>query len=558
MFVNPSEALKILKQVEPMSGRLDAGDNARYALLMTQAEVRNGLRPTDDSLINIAVDYYSKHSDNERAAWSYLYKSYVEGYQDDDSASLQSVRKANELAKDIDDNRLHYYISVCWSGILRYRFPYTEGLEKLKDALKYGELCADTAGMIWATNGIASSMIYLKEFEEARKKLYESERLASEVGLLEKYYDGINRNIIYSYYAQDSLQQALRRVDEAIDHLGISPNEGYHYMFELKRLILTKMGRFDEAQDYASVDSVSGDLRRRSSFAFDMSCIAEGMGDYATALAYHKRFYEAVDSMHSRLMDDKILELQKKYDVLEVEAASDRLRAYNRLILLIVAFLLIVILLMAMWIRRRTERRRHEMESLAYAKDKAMSESLEQMRARYDELVRNHEANEESLRCRIYETDDAIRKAVSVRNMDKEMRSAKAKEVSLSKEDIESMMMSVDVCHNGFMSRLAEEYPCMSKSDLTLCCLIKLGLKSRDVALLLGLSDSALKKRKQRLKERLELGSEVDSLDDWLLGDRQGASGCGARGAQEEVEEESAGEEQAYGEAEDDAERAEP
>lgn len=54
----------------------------------------------------------------------------------------------------------------------------------------------------------------------------------------------------------------------------------------------------------------------------------------------------------------------------------------------------------------------------------------------------------------------------------------------------------------------------ITQDDLALCALVLLKIPNRDVALLLGLSADALKKRKQRLKAvKLGIG---EPLDDWL------------------------------------------
>ncbi|MCL2739365.1 MAG: hypothetical protein FWE30_07975, partial [Bacteroidales bacterium] len=46
---------------------------ARYALLYTQARDKNYLPISGDSLINIAVRYYSQKKDKQKLGWAYLY-----------------------------------------------------------------------------------------------------------------------------------------------------------------------------------------------------------------------------------------------------------------------------------------------------------------------------------------------------------------------------------------------------------------------------------------------------------------------------------------------------
>ena len=63
METSPDSALNLLESI-PFPKEPTA--QARYALLMTQAMYKTGIPRTSDSLINIAVDYYRKESDNEK------------------------------------------------------------------------------------------------------------------------------------------------------------------------------------------------------------------------------------------------------------------------------------------------------------------------------------------------------------------------------------------------------------------------------------------------------------------------------------------------------------
>ncbi|MBQ5750256.1 MAG: tetratricopeptide repeat protein, partial [Bacteroidaceae bacterium] len=57
MNVAPDTALALLDSID--SHRLGRADNARYALLRSQALDKNYIDITNDSLISIAVDYYA-------------------------------------------------------------------------------------------------------------------------------------------------------------------------------------------------------------------------------------------------------------------------------------------------------------------------------------------------------------------------------------------------------------------------------------------------------------------------------------------------------------------
>lgn len=69
----PDTALVLLDSID--SHRLVRADNALYALLMSQALDKNYIDITNDSLINIAVEYYEKHGNHRYRGMAYYYKA---------------------------------------------------------------------------------------------------------------------------------------------------------------------------------------------------------------------------------------------------------------------------------------------------------------------------------------------------------------------------------------------------------------------------------------------------------------------------------------------------
>lgn len=57
--------------------KLSVEEQACYALLMTQAMYRCGHKISSDSLINIAVQYYSSQGNADDKASALLYKGYI-------------------------------------------------------------------------------------------------------------------------------------------------------------------------------------------------------------------------------------------------------------------------------------------------------------------------------------------------------------------------------------------------------------------------------------------------------------------------------------------------
>lgn len=69
MAEHPDSALLTLRQIDATS--LNRHNTALYALLLTQAQYKNDITATSDSLINIALDYFS---DGKRHIECLIYK----------------------------------------------------------------------------------------------------------------------------------------------------------------------------------------------------------------------------------------------------------------------------------------------------------------------------------------------------------------------------------------------------------------------------------------------------------------------------------------------------
>lgn len=78
MWSNPDSALLVLEQI-PDSRELRGEERALYALLLTQARYKSCVLLENDSLIQIAVDYYEGGGKQERLAQAYFYWGCVYG-----------------------------------------------------------------------------------------------------------------------------------------------------------------------------------------------------------------------------------------------------------------------------------------------------------------------------------------------------------------------------------------------------------------------------------------------------------------------------------------------
>ncbi len=103
MRAHPDSALTLLQEID--SRQLSTADNALYALLYSQALDKNYIDVTNDSLINIAVQYYSEHDHDRRLLFlSYFYKGRIYENANRPYDALKIYTTATQHINHFDDN----------------------------------------------------------------------------------------------------------------------------------------------------------------------------------------------------------------------------------------------------------------------------------------------------------------------------------------------------------------------------------------------------------------------------------------------------------------------
>ena len=160
----------------------------------------------------------------------------------------------------------------------------------------------------------------------------------------------------------------------------------------------------------------------------------------------------------------------------------------------------------------------HEQNDNLLKENKRLQENIDQfvqsLQQKDDELEEYKKLSEKNIRLRDREKFlcDQLMKQTTV-----------LKELRLSPKYIktqgewEEIIESVNVLYDNYTIRLNQRYQSLTESDIQICILIKLHLNNSTIATLIGISPASVTKRKQRLKERMEVDLEENrSLDMWL------------------------------------------
>ena len=158
MNEHPDSALTLLKSVSPDEMGQDR-TRALHALLYTQAQDKNYIDETNDSLIRLAVDYYRDTDDARRKFLSYYYKGRVYFNSKDYLSATSCYMEAEQLADAVGDDYLVGLLYAELGRIYRLYYDYPKSLEAYQKAAE----CYERAGKIRHRNYMwyNQSIVYL-------------------------------------------------------------------------------------------------------------------------------------------------------------------------------------------------------------------------------------------------------------------------------------------------------------------------------------------------------------------------------------------------------------
>ena len=170
MNEHPDSAWAMLNTLSPD----EMGQNstrAHYALLYTQAQDKNYIDETNDSLISVAVDYYRDTDDVRHQFLSYYYKGRVHFNAKDYLSATSCYMESEQLADVVGDDYLTGLLYAELGRIYDIYYDYPKSLEAYQKASE----CYERAGKIRHRNYMwlnqSSLLRCMDDYGEAERML---------------------------------------------------------------------------------------------------------------------------------------------------------------------------------------------------------------------------------------------------------------------------------------------------------------------------------------------------------------------------------------------------
>lgn len=496
MQSHPDSSLQLLEAI-PAPQEMGKTDRAWYALLLTQAKYKNYVSLENDSLIQVAVDYFEKNSDREQLAKSYFYSGCVHREQEDISTAinlyLKSLRTMPQGGDSVFLSMVYGHLGDCYGE----QYLNSAAIDAHKNAYALcGTAHIDRA--LYALLKIRDNYL-IKDDSDSAFIYYQQAKLLADSLQTSAFKPLIYKNIAALYNERGEYEEANSYISEAMRDIEVE--ESLYSIYFLKGDIMNHLNKKDSALYYWNLAKYSFDIETKAS-AFDrLFELNKEQSRWREAALCADSFIVYFDSIQASayraeigdLMDNHQLEIHKYALLKEHQLAKKKM---------IYCFwgLFLVLALIYMW-RDRCRKNKYIALQKQLNENRAeimmLSESSAPIEEKSAEL---HDLKEKNLQICIslFEATEGYKKLNELKNMKPGKRILKIQDYR------ERIIGDIRESFLDVMNNLRENCRSLTNEDL-FYCLLSLLHCPKD--LLLGIMDAssdAIKARKHRIKDKMD------------------------------------------------------
>ena len=405
----------------------------------------------------------------------------------------------------------------------------SNAMELFSENLAYYQFRNDTAGIAFSLGNIAMCDYDLEDYTSAIERMEKALALFQLIGDEEGQSEILN-NIALPYLELKQYEKARNYLEASLTLFPETNNPGREAI-TLSNIgdVELEMGNLNEAmvyfeQAYALSQKYNlpfGGL----DYHYNLHEVYYEKGDFETALDHYYSYTELQDSLFSERKTRIIQELELKYNtaqkeqelyeasqtvkLLEQEKQLTRTRIAVGLLALGVAVALLLIFLN----RKRLEQQKHlalaqKEEEIARMKLTAAQEKLAESNQKLEGFTRNLlEKN-----WLISQMEEQIGELQAQSDEEANEKARKMEELLqlkiLTDEDWRHYKSLFTEVHPGFLPALSKQFPSLTEGDQRYLMLLKLGIPGKEMAGILGVSQSSIRVSRFRIRKKMELGEE--------------------------------------------------
>lgn len=507
---DPKRALAMLDSLD--RDRLcGAAQEAKFALLYTQAQDKNYIDETNDSLIRAAADYFESHGEVRDRFRALYYRGRVHVNRGEYSRAMIAFMEAEMLVGELDDCYLAGLLYTQIGDIYKRYYDYPKALHAYKKAYAYYLNTNRELHQYHALLDVALIHRLIKKFAVSENLFSQVLAFGETISdpLLQEYCYG---NLIVLYNDQQRFKEATSLYDRL---LKITKAETFSSVFLASLACMyAHNGDVVRANEYlkkarqmavSQTDSID--------FGYYSARILIKTGNYRDA--YHQLAFSTVlqDSVLRQVLQQPILSTQRDFlaNKLDYQAYRMRIERRSRIFYLVTVLFVVSALFVLLYARLKH-------------KDAIISRSM----AMYNELLLATQHSQSQMEMQIHELFKQQFKllnelgeayyAFSAKGDNKERIYQKVLSLLKPLKDERSfyeLEAIIDRYHSGVMQLLRNEFPKWKEEDFHLLCYRYAGFSANMISVVTAESINNVYKRISRLRCRIRI-SDVPHRDVFL------------------------------------------
>ena len=533
----PDTALYLLKSI-PHTEKLRGKLQADYALLLTQAMDRNCVKFTSDSLIALALNYYTvERGDSATRAKAQYYYGRVLRELGKDEEALTFLSSAKEMFGNIQCCKMLAMATDEIGMINRKKKLYQESLENFRESYTIYEELKDSLSLVRAGQNIGRAYLFQNKWDScyfyyinalalAREKQYSSEvSILHELGILCRSMGELKKSERYFLAAYEKETDEERKYVECM-------SLGYLYI---------QMGDVENARKYFKMSINSSKEYTRIDAYNNLYFLEKDIDNFEEAIIYHEKADSIVNVLDEVDSQELITELQKQYENEKLRNDNLQLKVDRTVFIFCgtVIFLIVAFYMCYYYYKSKNHRKKiaeiesqirdnveeikryqQEMEEIQELKDQVLEENriLEENRMKVGELngkIVLLSMQNKTLSGLLKELGGELTVGPSSEQYISAFRLLLAiKEGTLrgklSNGERYKLFSLFDLLYSNYVTRLLDKTPLLTKHDLEICCFLKFGLTNEELARIFQTSSDSVTKAKGRLKGRLGISPQED------------------------------------------------
>lgn len=526
MELHPDSALAVLKRIDAKS--TDAR-SPYFALLYTQAQVKNNIVVTNDSLISVALSAFAHSSDISLRLRAHFYAAFVAYYNKELPKSIQLALKANEIAMQSNSPYWRAKTSELLADIFLDSYNFGRALDYTKIAVKnYREAC-QVLNLNYSLCDLAT--YYAKDGQYDRATMLADSMCgvaASQIPI----------DSLFLNYAQGALISVLIESGNYVEADSASreyivPSDHDHEFAAAVRQVYFSAGDSAEvgpSEQILKAYSLAENDKEKIRIMYADFYRAFVNGDYERSAMLSDTLLYLQGKVTETLLQESLLSIELGFKSQQVEFQKAESKELRLTIIFVSIVSALIVILLTLLYKQNLAKKRVELEANIVALV-ALKSQITSGNARIAESTNliemaNSELREKQRRITIlfreqWNTLNLLSadyfEFVNTEHLQKILFSKIQKEIDKMRKPstLSNIEKMVDDCFEGIMSDFRQQCSSLSESDKILFLLVVAGFSSRAICLIMDIKYKNFYLRKSRLVKKIE-SSDAESKSKFL------------------------------------------